>query len=237
MRNLVKANVFFGPNHDDDAVSQSVDEICWTKSRLRTELGPKTTQGHTMVMIQDRGVLLAKIMGNGFALMHASKELQADHEIVLTAVTKYGGGGALQYASAGLQADHEIVLKAVKNNGDALKYASEKLRADPLFMAKAIAVSPRVWVYAKESVLEEYPFLRLMCGRFTEDAMRAKLEESLRVLVGRLEQWSEVATALTTGTSVCAETVEWIEHSIVAPLHHPGGMIAASLKRKHSELM
>ena len=60
-------------------------------------------------------------------LNYASKQLQNDKEVVLTAVKK--NGLALDYASNALK-DTKVVLAAVKQNGFALSYASLKLKAD-----------------------------------------------------------------------------------------------------------
>ena len=47
------------------------------------------------------------------ALKYADASLQADKDVVMAAVTRYGWG--LQYAAASLQADKQVVMAAVKN--------------------------------------------------------------------------------------------------------------------------
>ena len=69
---------------------------------------------------------MAAVKQNGWALQDASKDLQANLEIVMAAVKQ--DGLALQYASPYLRANPEIVMAAVKQNGGALYFASEALR-------------------------------------------------------------------------------------------------------------
>jgi len=57
--------------------------------------------------------------------MYASKDLQANGEIVLAAVKRHGE--SLEFASNGLKGNQEVVLEAVKQNGLALRYASAAL--------------------------------------------------------------------------------------------------------------
>jgi len=62
----------------------------------------------------------------GLALVHASAELKADRELVLTAVQR--NGRALHFAVASLKSDRQIVLAAMEQNPTALELAAEPLQ-------------------------------------------------------------------------------------------------------------
>ena len=82
-----------------------------------------------------RGVVRTAVSQKGRALVHASVELQDDHEIVNTAVAQ--DGTALLHASDRLKDDRETVATAVGQEGSALMYASVTLRKDPALAALA----------------------------------------------------------------------------------------------------
>ena len=154
---------------------------------------------------------------------------------MLEAVKK--DGYALEFASKELQADREIVLEAVKANGLALEYASEKLQADAVTVATSIAQNRKAWKYAAQSVFEKCPLLYAACDLEPSFTKRQKLEDGIRGLEARLEEWSDVATILTAKNAVFENDKEWVEESIVAPLWHAEGILGTRCKRKHSELM
>ena len=97
-------------------------------SKLPEDLGPAC---------KHRRLMLAAVARNGFALQHASAELQADRDVVLAAVAHEGC--ALRHASAQLRADRDVVLAAVERDGYALQYASPELRADGKVAMAALA--------------------------------------------------------------------------------------------------
>ncbi len=72
--------------------------------------------------------ILSLVTFNGDGLFFASDELQADKEVVLTAVKQYGE--SLRHSSRELRDDKQVVLEAVRQSGDALLYASNVLRSD-----------------------------------------------------------------------------------------------------------
>ena len=82
----------------------------------------------------DREIVLVAVTNCKYALKYASKNLKADREIVLAAVTKHGS--ALYYASENLKADCEIVLIAVSDYSFALIYANASLYKDSIFIRK-----------------------------------------------------------------------------------------------------
>ena len=81
-------------------------------------------------MFTDKEVVLGAMTHalGGDMLFRASKELQADKEVVLVAVAQ--NGRAMMWASDELQADKEVVLVAVAQDCDAFNYASKELQPD-----------------------------------------------------------------------------------------------------------
>ena len=98
----------------------------------------------------DRDLVLAVVKDDGYALAHASKDLQADREIVLAAVSN--NGSSLQYASDDLRADKSIVLAALAEHGQPLRYASEALRDDKDVVLAAVQKSSASLSIASESL-------------------------------------------------------------------------------------
>jgi hypothetical protein len=114
--------------------NQNPDIILWG-APLRTDWSNKT---HVLYDVQE--------FGN--KLEHASRELRADIEVVLAAVTNYGT--ALKYASHELRADIEVVLAAVSNDGIALKYASPELQGDKEVVLAAVTERGHALEFARE---------------------------------------------------------------------------------------
>ena len=101
----------------------------------------------------DNDVVLAAIAQNGDALFFASENLQANKEVVLAAIAQ--SSGALAYASDGLKADKDFVLAAVaQHGGGALERASEMLKADKDVIAAAVAQDGGALQHASVSLQE-----------------------------------------------------------------------------------
>jgi len=76
--------------------------------------------------------------------------LTSDHEIVITAVTRYGY--MLEYAAPALKSDRDIVLTAIRSDArDAYKSAAPELRADREIILAAVTKDK----YALEDVPPE----------------------------------------------------------------------------------
>ena len=75
----------------------------------------------TIVLEDDKDVVLEAVKNSGWALKYASKRLQDDKDVVFKAI-KYNGR-ALKYASKRLQDDKGFILEAVENDGRALEFA------------------------------------------------------------------------------------------------------------------
>ncbi|CAE7263974.1 unnamed protein product [Symbiodinium natans] len=98
----------------------------------------------------DKEVVLAAVKKNGEALRRVSTEFRADKEVVLKAVKQ--NGFALRYASKDLQADKKVVLGAVKRYGGALREASEDVKADKTVVLKAVKQNGKALSYASEDL-------------------------------------------------------------------------------------
>ncbi len=76
---------------------------------------------------------------NGNALLHVSMALQADREVVLTAVAQTGC--AIRYASRALKADREVMLTAITQDHHALQYQEGEYEADRAFILDAVRIN------------------------------------------------------------------------------------------------
>ena len=190
---------------------------------------------------KDCEVVMAAVKTHGLALAYASDELRKDHDIVLAAVQNRGN--SLNYALGELNNDRGIVMAAVMQEGGALIYASQRLRADPVIVANAVTTYPAVIECAEPTVFLACPLLSAVKmlqesnGKACSDEeKRAWFQGSLDQMIRLLNQWSEVAAVLARGTALSDNDKEWIEKAVVAPLHHPGGLIESDLKRNNEQL-
>ena len=132
--------------------------------------GPPGTGLEDAIYFQnDKEVVLVAVKVNGFALKHASKELQQDRDVVLAAVSEHHNalelldrknplrndveivlaavrqdGTALEYAGKQAQANPEVVLAAVEENGYAMQYAAPALKKDTQFALRAVALDATI---------------------------------------------------------------------------------------------
>merc|ERR1719422_231138 len=79
---------------------------------------------------------LQRLAARPHCLVWAAKELQADRELVICAVTREGT--MLDWAANELRADKEVVMAAVGQNGKALRFASKRLQADRELVISAV---------------------------------------------------------------------------------------------------
>ncbi len=96
----------------------------------------------------DFDVALAAVNRYGWALEHASKELQDNGNLVLAAITQ--NGRALEHASARHKKDRDIVLAAITQHGDALKYANKEFQDDYGLVFAAIDNKGSAFKYASK---------------------------------------------------------------------------------------
>mmetsp|Transcript_108226 Transcript_108226/g.305985 ORF Transcript_108226/g.305985 Transcript_108226/m.305985 type:complete len:347 (+) Transcript_108226:1-1041(+) len=89
----------------------------------------------------DRRVVLKAVQVSGDTLEFATKKLQGDREVVITAVTSNWDGNALEYAAEDIRADRDVVVAAVLRTGDALEFAAESLRADREVVLTAVSAN------------------------------------------------------------------------------------------------
>ena len=117
----------------------------------RVWCAPKPPLGYASAEVQaDREVVLASVKRFGPALRYASTELQADREVVLAAVKKQGY--VLEYyASTEMLSDREIVLAAMQNDcagAHVLPYVSAELQADREVVLAAVKLHGEALRYA-----------------------------------------------------------------------------------------
>lgn len=82
----------------------------------------------------DREIMYASVLNNGFSLFKAPPHMQTDRALVMAAVKH--DGLVLRFANQ-LNNDREIVLEAIKQNPVAFQYASAELQSDPELIAIA----------------------------------------------------------------------------------------------------
>lgn len=101
----------------------------------------------------DREVILHAVSLDGRYLQYASKDLTADKEIVLIALHKRGY--ALEFASEDLRDDKEVILDAVSRSGFNLQHASKRLRADKEVVITAVSKMSGAIKYASEDLIAD----------------------------------------------------------------------------------
>lgn len=125
---------------------------------------------------------------DGSALKYASMELQADKEVVTTAVSyraspaegdagreefvppragKGPCGAALEFASAELQADKDVVLAAVALDGNALQWAASTLKGDLTVAMAAVTQNQDAVQHVAEALRPEVCHSFVTCARCT----------------------------------------------------------------------
>ena len=96
----------------------------------------------------DKDVVMTAVATSGASLAHASKSLKDDKEVVMTAVAN--DGTSLVYASKRLKADKELVMTAVAKVS--LLYASSALKADKEVVMTAVAHDGASLCHASEAL-------------------------------------------------------------------------------------
>ena len=151
-----------------DAVLSSIEDVDEQITVVRDEvmglLGEflKRARGklpeHLRPAREHRRLLLTALERDSRAIQHASPELLADRDFVLTAVAISARAplanecAVLQYASTELRADRDVVLAVVAHNGYALGYASSELRADRDVVLAAVASDGYALGYASSEL-------------------------------------------------------------------------------------
>jgi len=119
----------------------------------------------------NRALVLDACPKDRYALLHATKTLKGDREIVRSAVRHCGDslllsslhgdrevvneavsglGDSLRYAEKLFRGDREIVLSAVTQDGLALRYATDKLKDDKEVVLKAVRQTGRALRHASK---------------------------------------------------------------------------------------
>ncbi|CAK9116780.1 unnamed protein product [Durusdinium trenchii] len=98
---------------------------------------------------------------NGLAIAFASEDLQADRELMETALRRTGE--ALELLEA-FQADEEIVLWAVQTSGTCLRFAAEELRRDPDLCLEAVRQNWEAIEYCHPTLYSDWDFMKQAIG-------------------------------------------------------------------------
>ena len=106
-----------------------------------------TSDAKTMLKAIHENVLSSRV------IMHSSKSLKNNYEVVLAAVKK--DAHMLEYVSESLKNEKVIVLEAVKQDGYALEHASEELRNNKDIVLEAVRQKPRSLRYASEQLKDD----------------------------------------------------------------------------------
>lgn len=115
------------------------------------------------VLYDDKEKLLASLDKNPFALQHASDELRADFDVVMTAVAI--NGATLEYAAFNLKVDREVALLAVKQCRRALEFVGAELRTDRDFVLAAVSCHGTALQYALPEFRADYDVVRTALQR------------------------------------------------------------------------
>lgn len=164
-------------------VRRSPQQVAWLRELEALKFGAVVWLSIQQDAASDREVVLAAVSKDGSALEHAAKELQADREVVLRAVTTSFLGTALRHADELLRADREIVLAAMgTSSGMALRYAAEELRADREIVLAAMSREGMALRFAAEEFWADREIVLAavaktgMALRFAAEALRADRE-------------------------------------------------------------
>ena len=132
----------------------------------------------------DRGVVLAAVAQDEWALEYASLELQGDREVVVDGGSEKRKCTRLCQRST--RADREVVLAAVAQNGWVLEYASPALRAERDVVLAAVAQNGRALRSASWVLLAD-PEVRLAAelNGYSKSSYKALLPQNMRTTILR----------------------------------------------------
>lgn len=106
--------------------------------------------GCTSSKYEDKRYWLKKCRKNGLKLLSAPKEMQADKEVVMTAIEQLPYTLAL--ASQDLKSDKEVIMTAVKRNGLTLHYAADDMKSNKEIVMAAVEQEGQALQYASDEL-------------------------------------------------------------------------------------
>ena len=152
----------------------------------RVWCAPKPQLGYASAEVQaDREVVLASVKRFGPALRYASTELQADREVLLSLGYPYALR-ALFYAPAELRAEREFVLTVVQKYGSALDCASAELRDDREVVLAAVQSYSGALRYASAAQQADYDILLAAARTHQRDSCPSMREHWGKFLTAEL---------------------------------------------------
>lgn len=143
-----------------------LQKIHKTKSHCENNLNdalPSLLRWAPAEMCDDRLIVLEAVSLNAMDLEYASRDLQADKDMVFAAAKK--NPNAIRFASPWLLADYNVGLELVKSNGLLLWALAENVRADPAVVLAAVNDNGKALVYAADELLEHSAVLDLAFER------------------------------------------------------------------------
>ena len=100
----------------------------------------------------------AAVLDDWKLLQNAPEEVKSDRDLVRSAILT-SQGQALKFVSSDLQADEEIVLSAVRHFGTAFADAAPELRSDKNFLLKALGAHGGAMTGAPDALRNDKAFL------------------------------------------------------------------------------
>ena len=165
-----------GTIEPSDAITRS---IAWIESIAAGPLRCRFALECASADLQaDHEIVMAAVSQHGCALEYASDEHRSSHDIVLSAVSQ--DGCALRYASEELRSDHRIVMAAVSQNWEALRSASQDLRSNPEILARTNFGSQPVAAVLRVTLISGRSCTRVIIVRNTRGWAMSRIENVLQ---------------------------------------------------------
>ena len=156
----------------------------------------------------EKGEVLAVVTtpGRGSLLLHASKRLRGDYDVVLAAVTSGNSGDVLQYASTSCCGNRELVLAAVHENGVSLEHATRALQSDRDIAFAAVDNDPEALYWVSEDLRDDDALILTALDARASSLRHAsrRARDANDVVIAALRAAKSQATAYTDGELVIA---------------------------------
>eukprot|EP00759_Apiculatamorpha_spiralis_P050474 PhF_6_TR477/c0_g1_i1/m.218 len=105
-----------------------------------------------------KGIVLAAVRNDGFALRHVKDTaLLSDVDIITAAVLQRSS--SFKFADVSLKANRTFVLSLVRKKGDVIQYAAEELKGDVEIATEAVVTSPVAYRYVAQSLHKNRSFV------------------------------------------------------------------------------
>ncbi|CAJ1364639.1 unnamed protein product, partial [Effrenium voratum] len=143
---------------ENDAALQYAGEFQAQREVILSAIKPEgvalALQYASPALLHDESFLLDVVQKNPSALLHSSAEsLHGCRRFILEAAHR--NGSILSHASPDLQADRDVVLTAVKQHSASFMNAASGLRCDPCFALEAVAVNGLLLEYLSSDLCSD----------------------------------------------------------------------------------